>query len=78
MKIALKEKLLQSIGKIDNEKLLEELLNFLELELEEPKEVYNFSEEQKSKIYKSLEQLDKGQVLSEEKANKEIDQWLKE
>jgi predicted hydrocarbon binding protein len=78
MKIALKEKLLRSIGKIDNEKLLEELLNFLELELEEPKEVYNFSEEEKFKIYKSLEQLDKGQVLSEEKANKEIDQWLKE
>lgn len=78
MKISLKEKLLQSIGKIDNEKLLEELLNFLELELEEPKEIYNFSEEQKSKIYKSLEQLDNGQVLSEEKANKEIDQWLRE
>ena len=47
----------------------------LELESEDI-EIYKLSDEQKSAISESRQQIKNGQFLTDEQADKEIDEWL--
>lgn len=73
----LRNRLIEKIKKTKDERILEEASRLLDLENEEI-EVYKLKDAQKKAINESREQIKKGQFLTEEAANKEIDEWQKE
>ena len=70
----LKEKLINKIQETDDKALLEELSVLFELQ--EPDTVYELNDEQKNKIKTGQEQIKSNQFLTDEEANKDVDQWL--
>lgn len=46
--------------------------------MQEPEPIYNISEEQRNAIEEAKEQIKNSQTLSNDEANSEADQWLKE
>jgi hypothetical protein len=70
----LKEKLINKIQATDDKVLLEELSVLFELQ--EPDTVYELNDEQKKNIKTGQEQIKSNQFLTDEEANKDVDQWL--
>jgi hypothetical protein len=70
----LKEQLINKIHATDDKVLLEELSVLFELQ--EPDTVYELNDEQKNKIKTGQEQIKSNQFLTDEEANKDVDQWL--
>lgn len=56
--------------------LLEEAYRLLEIESEDI-EIYKLNSDQMIAIKEAKNQIKKGQVLTDEEADKEIDEWLK-
>ena len=73
--VELKERLIEKIKKTDNENILEEAYRLLDIEAADMG-VYHFSEEERKEIVASKNQINNGKFLTNEAANKEIDQWL--
>ena len=73
--IELKKRLIDKIQKTDNENLLGEAYRLLELETEDI-EVYKLTDDQRKAINEARQQIKDGQFLTDEQANKEIDEWL--
>ena len=73
--IELKKRLIDKIQKTENEGLLEEACRLLELETSDI-EIYKLSDNQKLIVEESRQQIKNGQFLTDEQANKEIDEWL--
>ena len=71
----LKKRLITRINRTDNNGLLEEMFRLIENE-EADFTVYELSRQQKSAIEEAQEQYKKGETLSNEQANSEIDEWL--
>lgn len=71
----LKKRLIDKIQKTDNENLLEEAFRLLQLESEDI-EVYKLSDEQKSAVNEAREQIKRGEFLTDDEANKDVDEWL--
>lgn len=71
----LKKRLIDKIQKTDNENLLEEAYRLLELETQDI-EVYKLTDDQRKAIDEAKQQITNGQFLTDEQANKEIDEWL--
>ena len=71
----LKKRLIDKIQETDNENLLEEAFRLLQLESEDI-EVYKLSDEQKSAVNEAREQIKRGEFLTDDEANKDIDEWL--
>jgi hypothetical protein len=74
--IELKEKLINSINKTDNEELLHEVYRLLEIENEDI-EVYKLSDEQRMAISISQQQIINGEFVTNQEADNEIEEWLK-
>ena len=74
--IELKEKLINSINKTDNEELLHEMYRLLEIENEDI-EVYKLSDEQRKAISISQQQIKNGEFITNQEADNEIEEWLK-
>ncbi len=73
----LKKKVLKKIEQIDKDYLLEDLLNLIEIEsLHE--EVYEIPESHMKSINIGLKQMERGEVESHAKVQKEIKKWLSE
>lgn len=72
----LKEKLINKIKEIDDPAILEEVSNLFELQ--EPETIYTTSNEQKKAIDEAQQQIKNDQTLTNDQANKESDEWLKE
>jgi hypothetical protein len=72
----LHKKLIEKIKKTKNNGFLEEVYRILESGFGDS-ETYTFSEEQELAVSEAREQIKKGEVLTEDQANVEIDQWLK-
>jgi len=70
----LKEKLINKIQATDDKVLLEELSVLFELH--EPDTVYELNDEQKKNIKTAQEQIKSDQFLTNDEADKDIDQWL--
>jgi len=70
----LKEKLIESIRKTEDKQLLEEISHLLELQ--EPDTIYQLNDQQKKNISKAKEQIQNNEFLSNEDADKDIDEWL--
>lgn len=73
--IELKKRLIDKIQSTDDENLLEEVYRLLELETEDI-EVYKLSDEQSKKVIEAKQQIKTGQFLTNDQADKEIDEWL--
>jgi hypothetical protein len=73
--VELRKKLIDKIQKTDNEPLLEEAYRLLERETE-GFEIYKLNEEQKNAVEEGREQIRRGQFLTNDQANDEIDEWL--
>ena len=74
--VELRKRLIEKIQKIQDDRILEEAFRLLELETMEDIEVYKLNYDQKKAISEAREQIRNGQFLTEEQANKEIDEWL--
>lgn len=73
--VELRKRLIDKIQKTDNEKLLEEAYRLLELETEDI-EIYKLSDEQRKAVNDAKQQIKEGKYLTDDQANKEIDEWL--
>ena len=73
---SLKEKLINKIKEIDDPAILEEVSNLFELQ--ETETVYQVTDKQKIAIDEALEEVKNKKTLSNEQADKEADEWLKE
>lgn len=73
----IKKKLINEINLSKNKNLLEEFYRFLNLE-NEIQETYKLNKEQNSAVAEAREQIKNGNYLTNEQANQEIDEWLKE
>lgn len=71
----LSKKLIEKINETKDENLLEEAYRLLEMEADNL-EVYKLSLEQKNVVHESQEQIKKGEFLSNEQSDREIDEWL--
>ncbi|MCX6351687.1 MAG: hypothetical protein NTX03_07485 [Bacteroidetes bacterium] len=71
----LREKIIATINGIEDELVLQEIYRLLEVDLSE-EEVYNLSALQKEKINKAIDDINAGNTLSDDAANKQIDEWL--
>ncbi|MEP6556569.1 MAG: hypothetical protein ABJB11_23645 [Ferruginibacter sp.] len=73
--IELRKLLIEKIQITNDDKLLEEASRLLEVEIEES-EVYILNDKQKEAIDEGRKQIVKGEYLTDEESNKEIDEWL--
>lgn len=73
--IELRERLIEKIRKTENENILEEAYRLLGLETDDA-EIYKFTDDQKTEIDTFRMQIKQGQFLTNDEANKEIDEWL--
>lgn len=73
----LKKKVIDKVDNINDDFILEELLSLIDFESDNDK-VLKISDELKRKIDIGLQQIENGEVLSNEDVEKEIDEWLKE
>lgn len=71
--VELKEKIQKRLSEIDNEALLQEIYDLV-CEDQEP---YILSAEQKLRIEKARKEIQEGQIISEEEANRKTEEWLK-
>lgn len=74
--VELRKRLIDKIQKTQDGRILEEVYRLLDLESEDS-EIYKLNEEQNKAITIARQQIKNGQFLTEEEANKDIDQWLK-
>ena len=73
--IELRKLLIEKIQLTDDDKLLEKASRLLEVEIEES-DVYILNDKQKEAIEEGRKQIIKGEYLTDEESNKEIDEWL--
>lgn len=72
--VELRKRLIDKIQKTKDERILEEVYRLLELENEDM-EMYKLNDDQKAAINEARQQIKSGLFLTEEQANKEIDEW---
>ena len=74
--IELRKKLIQKVNTTESVDLLEEAYRLLERESEDI-EIYKLSKDQIIAIKEAKNQIKNGQFLTDEAADKEINEWLK-
>ena len=70
----LKIELINRITNLKDDSLFEQIQRMLDFEVEEG--IYKLSEEQTQRIMEAREEYSAGKILSEKKANSEIEKWL--
>jgi hypothetical protein len=73
--IELRKRLIDKIQKTDNKNILQEAYRLLELEAEDI-EVYKLSDDQKRVVNEARQEIKDGKFLTDNQADKEIDEWL--
>ena len=74
--VDLKQQLIDKIQLTTDKVKLEEIYRLLEIDFDE-QEVYMLSAEQKSAVGEAQKQIENGEFISDEDANKEVEEWLK-
>ncbi len=72
--IELRQRIIDQLSHIDDVSFLKAIKTLVDSKAEG--EIYKLSEYQKERVRLGREQLNKGQTLSHEAVQKEIDQWL--
>jgi len=73
--VELKKKLIKRINKIEDELLLQDISRLIDID-EDESDIYYFTEEENSAIEEARQAYARGECLTEEEANKEVDEWL--
>jgi hypothetical protein len=73
--IELRKRLFEKIQKTENKELLEEAYRLLDLETEDV-DPYKLSDNQNKAVVEARQQIKDGQSLTDDQADKEIDEWL--
>ena len=73
---AQKDKLIDKIRQIEDPEVFNEIRRLLEIEFDDKQ--YQTTKEQKEAIRQARDQIERGETLSEEQADKQIDEWLNE
>ena len=73
--IELRKLLIEKIQLTNDDKLLEEVSRLLNVEIDD-NDIYILNEKQKEAIEEGRKQIISGEYLTDEKSNKEIDEWL--
>lgn len=73
--VELRKRLIDKIQKTENKILLEEASRLLDLEAENT-DALKLTDEQRKAVHEGKRQINEGQFLTDEQANKEIDEWL--
>lgn len=74
--LELRKKVIEKIGKIENEDLLNEVNRLIDIEASDF-EVYELNDEEKQAIMEAENQIKNGEILTDEEAKKDIAKWLK-
>ncbi len=74
--IELKSKIISKVHAIEDEEILKEIYDLIKIE-SEIDTIYHVSEIEKKAIEAGLKDIENGKVVSSEKANELIRQWLK-
>lgn len=72
----IKKQLIEKIQSTEDENLLEEVYRILEMNTQDFDKIM-LSDFQKSKIEAGLKDMESGNYISHEEANREIEEWLK-
>ena len=73
--LELKKKLIKRINSIEDELLLQEVSRLIDAGDDES-DIYYFTEEESRAIEEARESYKRGEFLTDEEANKEVDEWL--
>jgi len=73
--VEIRKRLIDKIQNTHDGRILEEAYRLLELDTEDA-DIYKLNNSQKEAITVARKQIKKGQFLTEEQANKEVDEWL--
>jgi hypothetical protein len=74
--LELRKKVIEKIGKIENEDLLNEVNRLIDIEAADF-EVYELNDEEMQAIMEAENQIKNGEILTDEEAKKDIAEWLK-
>jgi hypothetical protein len=75
MTLDLQKKLIDKIQGTHDNRILEEVYRLLAIESDDA-DIYPLNDDQQKAIAEARQQIKSGQFLTEERANKEIDEWL--
>ena len=76
--LELKQRITEKVNMINDPDKLKEIEEMIEWEIQlDEEKVYHLSEEQIAAVNESEEQIKRGEFISNEDANKEIEEWLK-
>ncbi|MEO6851730.1 MAG: hypothetical protein ABI203_00840 [Mucilaginibacter sp.] len=73
----LKEKLIAQINDSDNDDLLSEISTMLYIESKSVNGVYQMSDAEREAVEDGLNQIRNGQWISNEEANRQVEEWLR-
>jgi len=73
--VELRKRLIDKIQKTQDNRILEEAYRLLEIETGNI-EIYSLNDDQKNAIHEARQQVKDGQFLTEDQANKEVNEWL--
>ena len=73
----LKEKLIEQINDTDNDELLSEISTMLYVESKSVNGIYQMSEAEREAVEDGLNQIRNGQWISDEEANRQVEEWLR-
>ncbi|MFW6328279.1 MAG: hypothetical protein ACOC2F_08220 [Bacteroidota bacterium] len=71
----LRHKVIDKINKLDDESLLNDLIKLIDDTVNED-QIYRLSDNHKKAICTAIDQIAKGDYLTNEQSNQEIDEWL--
>lgn len=72
----MKKQLIDKIQSTDDDNLLEEVYRILEVSTQEV-DMIMLTDDQKTRIDKGIRDIEEGRFLTNDEANREIDEWLK-
>ena len=72
----LKHKVIDKINELNDDSILKDLIRLIE-DSTDDNEIYRLSDNHKKAINTAIDQIEKGDYLTNEQSNKEIDEWLK-
>ena len=72
----MKKQLIDKTQSTDDDKILEEIYRILEVSTQEV-DLIVLSDDQKARIDRGINDIKEGRYLTNEEANREIDEWLK-
>lgn len=71
----LRHKVINRINELDDDSLLKDLIRLIEDSIDD-NEIVRLSDNHKNAIHIAIDQIEKGEYLTNEQSNKQIDEWL--